>query len=169
DANGNNLNHLGGGQFDHPNWSAKYNTAETKEERLIANMHADYKINDWLRLDYNLGTNVNTLDRREKYEISSRAAEGLGRLVLDGRRQQEIESTFLATFSPTLNDDFSLSAVVGFNYNQRTITRATQTGNEFITRGIYSLTNTAQQIFDRDTYSRRRLMGAFVDATLGYQ
>src|SRR5690606_23132624 len=46
DKNGNNLTPLGGGQFDHPNWSAKYNTANTKEERIIANMHADYKIND---------------------------------------------------------------------------------------------------------------------------
>lgn len=169
DASGNNLTPLGGGQFDHPNWSAKYNTASTKEERMIANMHADYKINDWVRLDYNLGTNVNTLNRREVYEISSRAAEGLGRLVLDGRRQQEIESTFLATFTPEIHEDFSLSAVVGVNYNQRTITRATQTGNEFITRGIHTLTNTAQQIFDQDFYSRRRLMGTFVDATVGYR
>src|SRR5690606_27380797 len=155
--------------FDHPNWSAKYNTAETKEERIIANMHADYKINDWIKLDYNLGTNVNTLNRREIYEISSRAAEGLGRLVLDGRRQQEIESTFLTTFTPDLHEDFSLSAVLGVNYNQRTITRTSQTGNEFITRGIHNLTNTSQQIFDRDTYSRRRLMGVFVDATVGYK
>src|SRR5690606_20729648 len=104
DKNGNNLTPLGGGQFDHPNWSAKYNTANTKEERLIANMHADYNINDWIRLDYNLGTNVNTMNRREVYEISSRAAEGLGRLILDGRRQQEIESSFLATFTPEINE-----------------------------------------------------------------
>lgn len=169
DKNGNNLTPLGGGQFDHPNWSAKYNTANTKEERLIANMHADYNINDWIRLDYNLGTNVNTMNRREVYEISSRAAEGLGRLILDGRRQQEIESSFLATFTPEINEDFTLSAVIGANYNQRTITRAVQTGNEFITRGIHNLTNTSQQIFNSDTYSRRRLMGGFIDATLGYR
>src|SRR5690606_15954837 len=67
------------------------------------------------------------------------------------------------------HEDFSLSAVVGVNYNQRTITRATQTGNEFITRGIHTLTNTSQQIFDQDFYSRRRLMGTFIDATVGYR
>lgn len=51
--------------YDHPKWSAKYNRAITDEERFIAGVHADFNINKWFRFDYNLGTNVNLLNRRE--------------------------------------------------------------------------------------------------------
>jgi len=169
DKEGNNLTPLGAGQFDNPLWSAYNNTATTNETRLVASMHLDYKINDWWQLDLNGGTNVSFLNRREIYEISSRAAQGLGSLKLDERRHQEIEATFLSSFTPKISDDFSLKGIIGFNYNQRTINREGQTGNRFIVRGTYTLLNTEQAIFDDDYYSRRRLMGLFGDVTLGYK
>lgn len=169
DKLGNNITPLGGGQFDNPRWSALNNTANTAEERIIANMQADSKLTDWAQVNFSLGSNVNTLNRREITEISSRAAEGLGRLVVDNYRKQEIESNLFFTFTPKVNQDFSLKGIVGLNYNQRTTTRGTDIGNRFIARGTYSLTNTSQQIFDTDNYLRRRLMGVYADASLGYK
>jgi hypothetical protein len=43
------------------------------------------------------------------------------------------------------------------------------TGNKFITRGIYNLKNTQQQVFNDDYYERRRIVGAFSDVTIGYK
>jgi TonB-linked SusC/RagA family outer membrane protein len=166
---GGNLTPNGGGQFDNPRWSAKYNIASTDEERFIAGFHADYNFTKWLRADYTVGSNVNSLDRNEITEIGSRAAEGLGRLVTDAYRNQEIESNFLITLTPTVQEDFSLRTVIGHNFNQRTITRQTNTGNNFITKGIYTLQNTSKQAFNEDSYERRRLIGAFADATVGYK
>ncbi|MEO6914347.1 MAG: SusC/RagA family TonB-linked outer membrane protein [Chitinophagaceae bacterium] len=179
DALGNNITFING-QFDNPRWSAKYNKVLTKEERFIANMHADYDINKWIRIDYSLGTNVNGLGRREITEISSTtaSAEGRGRLVLDNYRKQEVESNLLLTLNPTINDNFSLRVVLGNNINQRTTERQTFTGKNFITRGIYTLANTSQQIFGRligttpvggDIFERRRLMGVFGDVSIGYK
>jgi TonB-linked SusC/RagA family outer membrane protein len=155
--------------YDNPRWSAKYNTIKTNEERFIAGFKADYSFNSWLRLDYNLGTNVALLDRREVTEIGSRAAEGNGRLVVDGYRNQELESNFLLTLSPSIGSDFSLKTILGHNFNQRTITELTQTGNKFIAKGIYNLSNTSQQQFSGDYYERRRIIGVFGDVTLGYK
>lgn len=180
DKAGNNITWNGGGQFDHPLWSAYHNVATTYEERYIAGIHADIAFAKWLRLDYNAGSNVNSLARREVTEISSRAAEGLGRIVLDNYRQQEIESNVLLTFTPTVHPDLSLRAVVGNSINQRTATRQIATGNRFITSGIYTLGNTAQQIFGPivngvpvpslgDNYQRQRLIGVFGDVTLSYK
>lgn len=169
DKQGKPLTPNGGGQFDHPRWSARYNTAATDEERFIAGFHADYNFTKWFRVDYTVGSNVNRLDRREITEIGSRAAEGLGRIVLDNFRNQEIESNFLITVTPTINSDFSLRTVVGHNFNQRTVNRETNTGNKFITKGIYTLQNTSQQAFTRDYYERRRLIGVFADATFGFR
>src|SRR5205085_6383993 len=131
-------------------------------------------------VDYTLGSNVNSLDRREVTEISSRAAEGAGRIVLDNYKKQEIESNLLFTFSPTFHKDLSVRAVIGNSVNQRTTTRQVATGNKFITRGIYTLGNTAQQIFGPivngspvpslgDNFVRQRLIGLFGDVTIGYK
>jgi outer membrane receptor protein involved in Fe transport len=159
----------GGGQFDNPRWSAKYNVATTQEKRYIAGVHADFNINKWIRFDYNLGTNISTVNRREVTEIGSRAAEGLGRLVINNYRKQEIESNLLLTLTPTINEDFSFRAVLGNNINQRTTTDLEQTGNKFIARGIYTLRNTSQQVFTEDLFERRRLIGLFGNLTFGFR
>ena len=126
-------------------------------------------INKWIRVDYTFGSNVALLERREITEIGSRAAAGLGRLIVDAYRKQELESNLLFTFTPRVNDDFTLKVIVGNSVNQRTITNNTQTGSQFITRGIYKLSNTSQQQFTTDIYSRHRIIGVFGDVTLGYK
>lgn len=169
DKLGNNLTPLGGGQFDNPLWSAKYNIANTQEERTVAGIHADYNLSNWARVDYNIGTNISNLNRREITEISSRAAEGLGRIVLDNYKNQEIESNFLITLTPRIGNNFTLKTILGHNLNQRTTTRVVNTGNKFITRGIYTLSNTSQQVFNLDNFERRRLYGIFGEVTAGYK
>jgi TonB-linked SusC/RagA family outer membrane protein len=155
--------------YDNPHWSAKYNKIKTNEERFIAGVHTDFAITKWARVDYNIGTNVSDLSRREITEVGSRAAEGLGQLLLDDYRKQEVESNLLLTLTPTVLKDFSLRTVLGNNINQRTITDVVQTGKQFIAKGIYTLSNTAQQQFTDDYYERRRIFGLFADATIGYK
>ena len=155
--------------YDNPRWSARYNTIHTNEERLVAGAHFDFTIYKWIRFDYTIGTNVARIDRREVTEIGSRAASGLGRLVLDNYRKQELESNLIVTLTPTIHKDVSLKVLVGNNINQRTITNATQTGNQFITKGVHTLSNTSQQQFTTDFYSRHRIMGLFGEATVGYK
>lgn len=166
---GGNVTWNGGNQFDHPRWSAKYNVARTAEERFIAGFHADYNINKWIRLDYNIGSNVNVLERREITEVGSRAAQGLGRLILDNYRKQEIESNFLVTLTPTVSEDFTVRAIVGHNFNQRTTEDDVQQGTSFVVKGIHTLKNTAFQQFLDDYYERRRILGVFADVTLGFR
>src|SRR5688572_2022577 len=155
--------------YDNPRWSAKYNINNTDEERIVAGVHADMNINKWIRVDYTFGSNVALLERREITEIGSRAAAGLGRLIVDAYRKQELESNLLFTFTPRINDDFTLKVIAGNSVNQRTITNNTQTGSQFITRGIYKLSNTSQQQFTADVYSRHRIVGVFGDVTVGYK
>ncbi|MGN6437923.1 MAG: SusC/RagA family TonB-linked outer membrane protein [Agriterribacter sp.] len=181
DAQGNNLTFIAG-QFDNPKWSAKYNKSLTANERYVAGLHADYSFSPWLRVDYRIGTNISMVNRREITEISSTtaSAEGLGRLILDNDKMQEIESNLFFTITPKINDDFSLNVVVGQNTNQRTYTRNASTGKRFITRGIYTLDNTSQQIYGVDQnltnnymygdyYERQRLIGVYGSAELGYK
>jgi TonB-linked SusC/RagA family outer membrane protein len=169
DKNGNSIIYAGAGQFDNPLWSAKYNTNNTANERFIANFKLDYDLNKWSNLSYSLGSNTFGVDRREVIEISSRAAGGLGSLVVDNYRKQEIESTLLLGLHPKLKGDFSLNGSVGGNFNQRTITDLTNVGNQFKERGYHNLSNTIQQQIGEDSYSRRRIFGLFAEGTLGYK
>lgn len=166
---GNNVTWNGGDQFDNPQWSSKYNTARTAEERTIATIHADFNLNKWIRVDYSIGSNVNTVARDEVTEISSRAASKLGRLVKDNYRKQEIESNLLVTFTPSIGNDFTLKTTLGTSFNQRSSSETQVTGNQFIVRGVHTLNNTIQQTFDFDGTFRRRLLGVFGDVTLGYK
>ncbi|WP_164111086.1 MULTISPECIES: SusC/RagA family TonB-linked outer membrane protein [Sphingobacterium] len=169
DKLGNNLNWLGAGQFDHPMWSAYNNYATTLENRVLGSFAADFKINDWWKLDYNLGANLGFMNRNEVYEISSRAKEGLGALIIDKRDTKELETTFKSTFTPKITDEISLTGVIGFNYNQRIVDRNQDEGKRFIARGIYNLTNTEQKLFNIDFFNKRRIMGLFADATFDYK
>lgn len=169
DKAGNNLIPNGGGQYDNPRWSARYNTATTQDERFVGGFHADFNLSHWIKVDYNIGDNINTVSRREVTEISSRAAQGLGSLITDDYRIEEIESNLTLTFSPKISNDFIFKGIIGHNWNQRTETRKQVTGNQYIVRGLHTLANTAQQIFNLDLFQRRRLLGVYGDASLSYK
>ncbi|MCW3092056.1 MAG: outer membrane protein nutrient binding [Ferruginibacter sp.] len=163
-----------GTQADNPLWAAKYNKQNTYDERIVAGVHLDFNINKWARLDYNVGSNVSYVNRREINEVSSRG--GLGKLALDNYRNQELESTLLLSLTPTIGKDFTLKSTLGTNFNQRTSARELGTGGYrpggggYIVRGLYTLQNFLS--VDRtisDTYSRRRLLGVFGDLTVGYK
>ncbi|MEP7109674.1 MAG: SusC/RagA family TonB-linked outer membrane protein [Ferruginibacter sp.] len=173
DKNGNVVSWVGT-QADHPFWAAKYNKQTTYDERLVAGVHLDFNINKWARLDYNIGSNVSYLNRREIREVSSRGKPG--QLALDNFRNQELESTLLLGLSPNTGKNFSVKSTLGTSFNQRTSTREygnggfRENGGGYIVRGLYTLENFLS--IDRaisDAYSRRRLLGVFGDLTLGYK
>ncbi|KAK6033539.1 TonB-dependent receptor plug domain protein [Ostertagia ostertagi] len=159
----------GGGQFDNPRWAALNNVATTYEERTVAGARAEVKVNSWIKINYNFGANTSTINRKEITEINSRAASGLGRLIVDNYRLQELESVLLLTLNPKLNEDFDLRVILGNEINQRTTTREVNQGDQFIVPGLYTLPNTKTQAFGTDAYSRRRLLGYYTDITLGYK
>jgi TonB-linked SusC/RagA family outer membrane protein len=173
DKNGNSISWVGD-QADNPKWAAKYNKQTTYDERIVAGLHADFNINKWARVDYNIGNNLFYLNRREITEVSSRNTPG--KMALDNYRRQELESTLLLALTPSVGESFSLKTTLGTSYNQRTSTDELGRGGYkggvtgFIVRGLYTLNNfveTEREIFD--TYSRSRLFGVFGDVTVGYK
>ena len=169
DAAGRPLIPNGGSQFDNPHWAAINNVATSIDERVIAGAKVRVDLSKNLILNYNLGSNVYTLDRNEITQEFSRAANGLGRIVDDKFKNNELESTLTLSYNSKLSSDFDLSVNAGHNINQRTSTRFTNTGLDFIVPKIYSLKNTASQAFNSDSESKRRLMGVFGEVGLGFR
>ncbi len=156
-------------QYDNPRWSWKHNTITTNTDRYIASIKLGYDIFPWWNVSYQIGTNTNTLFRREITDIGSRAAEGKGRIIEQNYQFQEIESNLISTFTPRLNNkDFDLKVIVGHNVNQRTKREEIMTGNEMVSPGIYTIINTKSVLSDAE-YFRRRLWGIFGDIEFGYK
>ena len=159
----------GGAQFDNPHWAARNNVATTIEERIITGVRLNYKVNSWVNLSYNFGTNTTNLSRDEITQEFSRAANGLGRIIEDHYTETVLQSTFIAAFNPKIGNDFTLDLKLGNDINQSISRRQTNTGIDFVVPGIYNLKNTATQSFDDDSRYKQRLVGFFADATLGYR
>lgn len=156
------------GQYISPLWAAYHNVITTWEERVVANMRASYKINNWVTLNYTIGVNTSGIFRDEIYD---RFTDGLltGLIQEDLFRQQELQSTFVAVFTPKVGKDWSLDFKLGNDFNQRISRRQGQSGTEIIVPGLFSITNTKDKSFFADSRGKRRLVGVFADATLGYK
>jgi TonB-linked SusC/RagA family outer membrane protein len=157
------------GNYDHPKWAAYHNVITTNEERIVGGLRVGYKLNSWINVNYNIGVNTANINRVEITDEFSRAASGLGSIVTDNLRSTELQSTFVVVFNPKVGKDFSLDFKVGNDINQRTSKRQADIGNDLIVPGIFNLSNTVQKSFAADTKNKRRIVGFFGDATLGYK
>ena len=168
DANGNPVS-TNNSQYDNPFWMYKHNTSTTDESRVIASFGAEYAFTPWLKATYTLGTNYYTLGRKEVVDIGSRDAAGKGRIKEDDFSNQMTESTLLLTFEKNFGEDYSLKAIIGNDFNEKTIKRKAFQGDEIIAQGVYSLSNTKTVLPLTDAFYRNRIMGAFADITFGYK
>ncbi len=157
------------GNYDHPLWAAYHNFATTYEERMVAGIRLGYKVNNWINISYNFGVNQTNVNRDERTDEFSRAASGLGRLITDGRRATELQSTAIITFNPRIGNDFTLDVKLGNDVNQRSSRRQADIGTDFIVPGIFNLQNTVEKSFAFDTRLKQRIVGFFADATLGFR
>lgn len=158
------------GQYTNPIWGAYHNTITTFDDRIVANFRASYKFNNWVSVNYNFGANSSSVNRDEIIdEFSPGVGNGLGQITEDAFRNLEIQSTLIVIFTPKIGKDWSLDFKFGSDFNQRTNRRQANRGSDLIVPGIFSLTNTIAKTFLADDRSKRRLVGTFADASLGYK
>jgi TonB-linked SusC/RagA family outer membrane protein len=158
------------GQYTNPLWGAYHNTITTFDERTVVGFRVGYKVNSWININYNLGSNLSNINRDEIIDkYSPGVGDGLGRITEDGYRRTEIQSTLIATFNPKISQDFSLDFKAGNDVYELQSRRQAQIGSVFIVPGIYNLTNTSTKTFAADDRSHRRMVGLFADASLGYK
>ena len=159
------------GQYTNPVWGAYHNTITSIDDRLVATIRASYKFNNWIKLDFNAGVNSYSLFRDQIIDKSSygSADNTLGTITEVVNRQQEIQGKIVAVFSPKISKDWTLDVNIGSDVNERN-SRAQQVyGVDFVIPGLFNLNNTRRQTFANDARTKRRLVGIFADASLGYR
>jgi TonB-linked SusC/RagA family outer membrane protein len=159
------------GQYTNPIWGAKNNVITTFDDRLVANARASYKFSSRVRIDFNGGVNSYGLFRDQVINKSSLGgADNLvGNITEVVDRQQEIQARVLAVFQPKIFDDWTLDVNIGSDINERNRRAQQVYGADFVVPGLFNLTNTRRQSFQGDFRSKRRLVGFFGDASIGYK
>ncbi len=158
-----------GDQFDNPRWSYVHNTINTITDRTVAGVGADYNINSWFNIAYQLGYNNMQMNRKEVTDIGSRAAAKTGEIKEDNYTKREIESNLLFTIAHSLGTNFAIKAILGHNVNQRTTNRQAYDGKVIMVPGVYDIDNTRDVVTLGGNYSQRRLYGVFADVSLSYK
>ncbi len=161
------------GQYTNPVWGAYHNVITSIDDRLVANVRASYKFNNWIKLDFNAGVNSYALFRDQVIDKSSygSADNALGTITEVVNRQQEIQGKIIAVISPKVFKDWSLDINLGSDVNERNSRNQQVYGVDFVIPGLFNLNNTRRQTFsaDGDFRTKRRLVGFFGDASIGYK
>ncbi len=157
-------------QAVNPYWSARYDGFASKVDRFVTAINLGFDVTDWISVDYNVGVNAYTQRDQEWFRPGSRGANGVGQIIDNDASWQEIESNLIVNFQPRLNNkDYTLRAFVGNNINQRTIDQQSFLGTPMIDFNIIDLDNTQSVVPNGGDYSRRRIIGAYAEAELGYR
>lgn len=159
------------GQYTNPVWGAYHNVITSIDDRIVANLRASYKFSKRARLDFNGGVNNYSLYRDQVIDKSSLGSADnlLGTLTEVVSRTQEINAKLVAVFNPKVFENFTLDVNIGTEVNERTSRNQQVYGVDFVIPGLFNLTNTRRQTFSGDSRSKRRLVGVFGDASLGYK
>lgn len=160
------------GQADNPLWSYENAGFTVNVDRVIASANLGYDITDWLNASYKIGFNSYSQRTKEWVRPGSTGATGLGRVTTDDINFEELESNFLITVTRDFNDDFSFRGIVGHNINQRTRTRQSLQGTQYVVFDIDELFNTNNIVPNNNVangFFQRRIVGVFADLNFGYK
>ena len=158
---------------DNPLWTIKNNTYKDQINRVVGNATIGYDITPWLAVDYKLG--VDTYNQVSQ-AVNGRGSRGIsigGGASLTGNLQDEsftrteISSYLTATFKKDFGN-LNVRALVGNEVNQRQTTDIGVLGSDLQIRYFDNINN-ALSFQPFGVRTKRRLIGVFGEAALGYK
>ena len=156
--------------FDNPYFSVLENYQTDQRNRLIGNMMANYKINDWL--DFMGRASVDTYSELQE----ERAAVGSVEIPGYTRRNRNVTETnidLILTANKIFgaNDEFSFNGRVGSNIRRNTVEAiSASTNGGLVVPGVYALSNSVNTPnAPSETAYQIGVNGLFAAASVGYK
>lgn len=163
---------VGRGQADNPLWSYENAGAEERIDRILASINLGYDITENLNITYKAGINTYTQLNTDFIRPGSTGPSsnpGIGQVVEDNIRFEELDANLLINYNIDFNEDFSFRGILGNNINQRTFDRQAFQGLGYVVFDIDDLDNTNDVVPFGGDYSRRRIVGVYGDFSFGYR
>jgi len=156
--------------FDNPYFSVLENYQTDQRNRLIGNMMANYKINDWL--DFMGRASVDTYSELQE----ERTAVGSVEIPGYTRRNRNVTETnidLILTANKIFgaNDEFSFNGRVGSNIRRNTVEAiSASTNGGLVVPGVYALSNSVNTPnAPSETAYQIGVNGLFAAASVGYK
>ncbi len=171
DAIGNQRYPLG---EDNPYWTIKHVRFNDEINRFIGNVSFNFKLTKWLQADYKIGTDVYSTFRHAYDQIGARGGANTGANAIGGIREvrnqyRSMGSNGYFTANKRFND-FSVSAIVGTEFNQIYVANSQLDGKGIIIRDFEQLSNTTTfSPAPGNASSKTRLFGLYGDFSVSYK
>ncbi|WP_163716632.1 SusC/RagA family TonB-linked outer membrane protein [Mangrovibacterium lignilyticum] len=159
--------------MDNPRWSLAHNKFEEFNDRVIGNIHLNYKILDYLSLNYQLGIDYVTNHQKEVYELGAGETGGRtsppsgGQITDFAYIQRQYNSNLSLMFNKTINE-FNVSATIGSEIYDVYSRELSVTGTGFDIGGYHNLDNTSAQT-EYEYISKRRVAGIYGSMSVGWK
>lgn len=169
---------------ENPYYPLYENSNTQNSDRFFGNVDMSYKFTNWLTAQVRIGgdfTNARTFGYKAvnapsagswnaggNVEGATRAAD-VGSVSEATNYVGVINGDFILKFNKEFGDDFSLDALVGYNYNQQDGKNVAASITNLTIPGFYNLSNSSIKPLASDSRSRRRLMGTYAQAIVGFR
>ncbi|HEY0769511.1 MAG TPA: SusC/RagA family TonB-linked outer membrane protein, partial [Sphingobacteriaceae bacterium] len=161
---------------ENPFYSINENGSRFKSDRIYGNFDLKYKVNEWLSFQFQQGADLtggtNKIWHAKNAPSPGSYTEGrqpnVGNVVEGSQNFFEYDSKLHGIFNSIISTKFNLSGLVGLNYNDRGYRTLYTSVEDLTIPGFYQLSNSLNSPMSTDVVSHRRLFGAYVTATLGY-
>ena len=152
---------------DNPYWIRRKNFQNDDRQRVYGNVNLSYEFTDWLTLTGRVLHDYYT-DRREERIADGSTAQSS--YIEDVREVRETNADLILTADKNLNDNLSLTGLVGVNTRFNSLYRNYgETNGGLSVPDFFNLENSSDRPTIDDLLEERRINSVFGSATLGWR
>jgi TonB-linked SusC/RagA family outer membrane protein len=154
DANGTYID-WGGGQYRlNPYWVINEMRNNTKKDRLLTSLQANYTITDWLSLQGRVSSDITFLDFRKFYPRTTPGAL-LGRIEGIKRNYNTTEADVLLLLKKQVSPDLFLSVTLGASMSQQRTPSVISTGTDMQATDVITFNSFKDKLIRDEMYAKR--------------
>ncbi len=155
------------GVQNNPYFVLKYNRFSNAVDRVYGGTSLGYDVTPWFNIMGRVGTDFFTENRRAVTRKGTRGRLN-GQFETNDMFEKELQTDLIGSFTFDLTPDLGLKAIVGHQFNQRTIRRSRVLSEGLNIDQLYTFAN-AQSNVPSNFTSRREIFGAYGDISLNYK
>ncbi len=152
-----------------PNWIVNEEGEKGQVNRIIGNVNLSYDITDWLKMNYRIGVDNYSDQKKLVRPISSVNTTGrLGDIYEIRINSKDITSNLNFTGAFNLNDNLKLSYLTGVDIYDKRYDRLYVEGQELLIKNFNDISN-AKTVTATNSDNNKRIIGLFGEATIDYK
>jgi len=156
------------GIYDSPYWVANNNPSNDDVNRIIGYAGLKYQFNDWLFASYKLGVDQYSERFLQAEDINLLGRGGnAGSVTQRFAGNRDLNSDFIIGLNKQVSDEFSISAIAGYNVFDSKYTRQETFGTGLSAPGFYHISN-ASDITTDEIINQKRIHGVYSTIDFAY-